>query len=401
VKKPSFNFRGTSEVLVVIANYDFSENADLLKSELIRYFPTVIIDSSSPIPPTGVDILIPNQFYPGLWNESVNHTSKNGHKWLFFIASDVQVKDVPSLAKYILLATRNDEIGVYSPSLDISSRSSFQMQLNKHTSGLREIGIIEGFCFLARLDLLNQVYPIPSENKYGWGVDVLLCKIAYDSNLKVVCDDRIQVFHPVKKSVHLIDEEVAAEMSNQMLGEETLSWVSNIQTSLGNNNNKIGEKSALDLGCGAYIQNEFHAEKIFGIDIERHEDPRIIKRNLALQSIPFRKNTFDYITAYDFIEHVPRSITRLKNRYCFVELMNEIWRVLKPGGVFLSLTPAFPSPKAFQDPTHVNFITEETFSEYFCRPNLWAEMYGFKGEFELVMQVWEDGKLRTMLRAIK
>jgi len=401
LKKQNFNFRSAQDILVVVANYDFSENADLLKSEFIKYFPTVIIDSSSPIPPNEVDLLISNEFYPGLWNESVKHASQNGFKWLFFIASDVEVRDVRSLVKYVRLATKNNEIGVYSPSLDASSRSSFQLQLNRHSSGLREIGIIEGFCFLARVDLLTQVHPIPSENMYGWGVDILVCKVAYDSNLKVVCDDRIQVFHPAKKSIHSIDNEAAAEMSNQMLGEETLTWVSNIQTVLGGKNNTLGNKTALDLGCGAYVQNEFQAEKVFGVDIETHEDPRIVKRNLALKSIPFRKNTFDYVTAFDFIEHIPRSVTRFQNRYCFVELMNEVWRVLKPGGLFLSLTPAFPSPKAFQDPTHVNFITEETFSEYFCRPNLWAEMYGFKGEFELIMQVWEDGKLRSLLRTIK
>jgi SAM-dependent methyltransferase len=401
LKELNLNFRNAQDILVVVANYDFSANADLLKSEFIKYFPTLIIDSSSPIPPNEVDILILNEFYTGLWNESVKHASQNGYKWLFFIASDVEVKDIPSLVKYIRLATRNNEIGVYSPSLDISSRSSFPMSLNRHTSGLREIGIVEGFCFLARLDLLTQVYPVPSENVYGWGVDILVCKVAYDSNLKVVCDDRIQIFHPAKKSIHSIDSEAAAEMSNQMLGEQTLSWVSEIQLLLGVNQNTFGDKTALDLGCGAYIQNEFNAEKVFGVDIERHEDPRILKRNLALKPIPFRKNTFDYVTAYDFIEHIPRSITRFQNRYCFVELMNEIWRVLKDGGLFLSLTPAFPSPKAFQDPTHVNFITEETFSEYFCRPNLWGEMYGFRGRFDLVMQVWEDGKLRTLIRAIK
>jgi hypothetical protein len=78
--------------------------------------------------------------------------------------------------------------------------------------------------------------------------------------------------------------------------------------------------------------------------------------------------------------------------------MDEIHRVLKMGGIFLSLTPAYPDAKAFQDPTHVNFITDRTFPDYFCSPNLWGRMYGFKGNFILVSQVWEDGKLRTVLR---
>jgi len=391
----------TNKILVVIANYDFSENADRLKSEFVRFLPTVIIDSSSPIPPSETDISIPNSFYPGLWNESVNHAIQNEYEWLFFIASDVQINDVTSLVNYALSATKNKRIGVYSPRLDFTSRSSFDLQLNRHTSGLREIGIIEGFCFLTRLELATQIFPMPTANKFGWGADILLCKVAYDSNFKVVCDDRIQVFHPAKNPEHSINEEVALEMSNQMLGLETVFWVSDIQSQLMSENKKFGDTASLDLGCGSHIRNEFCADSIFGIDIEPQEDSRIFRRNLALKSIPFRKNTFDYVTAYDFIQQIPRSITRIQCRYSFVELMNEIWRVLKPGGLFLSLTPAFPSSRAFQDPTHVNFITEETFPEYFCRPNLRAEMYSFKGKFDLVDQIWIDGSLRTMLRAIK
>ena len=70
--------------------------------------------------------------------------------------------------------------------------------------------------------------------------------------------------------------------------------------------------------------------------------------------------------------------------------MNEIYRVLKPGGIFLHVTPAFPSPEAFQDPTHVNIITENTFPCYFCNPNPDAKNlgYGFTGDFELIDQRW-------------
>lgn len=45
--------------------------------------------------------------------------------------------------------------------------------------------------------------------------------------------------------------------------------------------------------------------------------------------------------------------------------MNEVHRVLKPNGIFLHQTPAYPSTVAFRDPTHVNIITEETIPHYF------------------------------------
>ena len=81
----------------------------------------------------------------------------------------------------------------------------------------------------------------------------------------------------------------------------------------------------------------------------------------------------------------------------FIEVMDEIHRVLLPGGYFFHCTPAYPSPVAFQDPTHVNIITEDTMPMYFCGDSYkpWlgsdkpiASIYGFKGSFELVDQAW-------------
>jgi hypothetical protein len=60
--------------------------------------------------------------------------------------------------------------------------------------------------------------------------------------------------------------------------------------------------------------------------------------------------------------------------------MSEIHRVLKPNGMFYAVTPVYPSNEAFQDPTHVNFITDRT-HEYFCGDE---GLYGFKGNFEAI-----------------
>jgi len=51
--------------------------------------------------------------------------------------------------------------------------------------------------------------------------------------------------------------------------------------------------------------------------------------------------------------------------------MNECYRVLKKDGVFLSMTPIYPYLGAFQDPTHVNIITVDTFTNYFSNQKFW------------------------------
>jgi SAM-dependent methyltransferase len=132
---------------------------------------------------------------------------------------------------------------------------------------------------------------------------------------------------------------------------------------------------SLDLGCGETIRNPYQANTVVGLDLEQAD--------LAIQPIPYRDDLFDFVTAYDFLEHIPRLLYVPQRRYPFVELMSEIWRVMRVGGKFLSSTPAFPHAPAFQDPTHVNIITPLTFAEYFDDEKTWAKQYGFKGKFHI------------------
>jgi SAM-dependent methyltransferase len=121
---------------------------------------------------------------------------------------------------------------------------------------------------------------------------------------------------------------------------------------------------SLDLGCGSNPRNPFGADEVFGVDLDGNPEKGIKKADLAIERIPFDNEVFDYVTAYDFIEHVPRTIYLPERRNPFVELMSDAYRVLKMGGTFLSLTPAYPYAPAFQDPTHVNIITTDTFGLY-------------------------------------
>lgn len=138
---------------------------------------------------------------------------------------------------------------------------------------------------------------------------------------------------------------------------------------------------SLDLGCGSKPRNPFHAAQLFRVDIRPFPNLGIQAADLANQPIPFESNSFDYLTAYDFIEHVRRVIYNPECRFPFVSLMNEILRVLKPGGIFFSQTPLYPFCVSMSDPKHVNYITAETFPNYFCSDHCLGLMYGFQGLF--------------------
>jgi SAM-dependent methyltransferase len=156
----------------------------------------------------------------------------------------------------------------------------------------------------------------------------------------------------------------------------------------------------LDLGCGPNPNNPYNADEVFGVDIIDDLAGNIKAADLAIEPIPFPSDHFEFVTAYQFIEHVPRVIYTPQRRNSFVELMNDIHRVLKKEGVFLSVTPAYPHNAAFQDPTHVNIITEETFHFYFSEPTSWAAIYGFHGKFRMLKQEWMGVNLVTQLQKI-
>jgi SAM-dependent methyltransferase len=162
----------------------------------------------------------------------------------------------------------------------------------------------------------------------------------------------------------------------------------------------LPDSTALDLGCGTAPRNPFQANTQWGIDIREDLDHRIKSVDLTINPIPFEANTFDYITAYDFIEHVPRIIYAPDCRFPFIQLMNEIWRTLKEGGIFFSFTPVYPFKTAFNDPTHVNYITEETF-DYFNDGSRLASMYGFSGAFKVLEQYRTHTHLISILQKVK
>jgi SAM-dependent methyltransferase len=160
---------------------------------------------------------------------------------------------------------------------------------------------------------------------------------------------------------------------------------------------------SLDIGCGSVqrMKNPFGAEELFGVDLIAGLGPNIRQADLAVDPIPYDSDMFEFVSAFDIIEHVPRLVYVPHRRNSFVELMNEIWRVLKMGGFFVSSTPCYPHAAAFMDPTHVNIITEQTFLAYFDNVNRWGSLYGFHGAFEVIQNEVRGTHLFSILRKVE
>ncbi|QGZ40174.1 glycosyltransferase involved in cell wall biosynthesis [Pseudoduganella flava] len=140
----------------------------------------------------------------------------------------------------------------------------------------------------------------------------------------------------------------------------------------------------LDLSGGTAPANPFHADEALGVAAD-----------LVVEPIPHPDNSFDYLCTYELPARVPRLLYAPQRRLPFVELMNEAWRVLKPGGHFLVMSAG---PAAVGDPAVVNPIDEHTFPRHFGRDGVTD---GFTGAFETLRQEWRGDRLFAVLRKVE
>ena len=161
---------------------------------------------------------------------------------------------------------------------------------------------------------------------------------------------------------------------------------------------KQGVSRALDLGSGPNPRNPFSATECFGADIRSTDEKHVVYADFTLGKLPFDNSSFDFVTAYDVLEHIPRLLLQdSQTRFPLILLFNEIFRILKRDGHFFCIQPCFPAKEVFQDPTHVNIMTEDTIPMYFC-DGAWARIYGYEGSFTLVREGWLGYKYFALLK---
>jgi hypothetical protein len=146
----------------------------------------------------------------------------------------------------------------------------------------------------------------------------------------------------------------------------------------------------LNLGCCDALLPEY-------VNVDIVERPGIVAADLR-QPWPWSDGSVDHVRAWDIIEHLPDKIFT----------MNELWRVLRPGGTAEIVVPTTDGTGAFQDPTHVSFWNRRSFLYYEAgNPyrDRFATSYGITARFRVMSERTEpsvDGpRLTIQLQAVK
>lgn len=151
---------------------------------------------------------------------------------------------------------------------------------------------------------------------------------------------------------------------------------------------KIGIR--LDIGCGANKQGEDWV----GIDYRKLPSVDIV-HNLEKFPWPIENNSVLVAICSHVVEHID------PHGGVFINFMDEIWRILKPGGQLAIATPYAGSPGYYQDPTHCNPCNELTFSYFDPEDTLTAgQLYNIyrPKPWKIESRIWhKNGNLEIVM----
>lgn len=130
----------------------------------------------------------------------------------------------------------------------------------------------------------------------------------------------------------------------------------------------------LSLGCG----DRKETWKGDGLDYKDFGQKYIF--NLEdIKPFPIEDNCYDICEMMHVFEHI-------SNPTACINILNEVWRVLKPGGVFKGEVPHYLSPNYTRDFYHVRPFSQHSFDAYLEGSKIYFNDYGVKCTFRPIGQ---------------
>ena len=207
-----------SNILCCIYTYSHGENSELWLKKLRKEgFNVCILDNGDNKFSDEKHVKhYDNIYYGGLFNESIKLLKKeNGPEWLLVICDDIVIDDenftkLVNMLNHVEDGTISDNIGLYQPSTTVESHNIWRNNINKGTNGLRDTGNIEGWMFLVKKDVIEDMCKLnidfSTEMQKGWGIDILMSYTSLRLGYRNIVDDSIIVLHPEGKPGYNTDE---------------------------------------------------------------------------------------------------------------------------------------------------------------------------------------------------
>lgn len=172
------------------------------------------------------------------------------------------------------------------------------------------------------------------------------------------------------------------------------------------------DKSKIDLACG-----DNKKEGFFGIDMVDIEGVDLV-HDLNVYPWPIEDNSIEEVNVSHYIEHIPHvdyiteikeilekstSFDEFKDNFLkldrpqdgVIKFIDEIYRILKPGGKVHIVAPYVTHVRAYGDPTHTRYIHDMSYyyfnKEWRDQNNL--DHYNIKSDFEINFSYLIDNEL--------
>jgi len=133
----------------------------------------------------------------------------------------------------------------------------------------------------------------------------------------------------------------------------------------------------LNVGCGRNTLEgwiNLDSANLPGIEIHFNLE------NCRQESIPLENDSIDEFLLSHVIEHISDGLP----------VMQELYRIAKPGAKCTIRVPHGATDDAWEDPTHVRAYFTNSFG-YFSQPFYWRADYGYRGD-------WQPDKVQLLVR---
>lgn len=165
-----------------------------------------------------------------------------------------------------------------------------------------------------------------------------------------------------------------------------------------------GHQRAKTLQSPQTPEKSFASGELVTLDMDHAVNPDVV-HNLDVLPYPFADNEFDEIHAYEVMEHCGRQ----GDWKFFFAQFEEIYRILKPGGIFCATVPAWDSLWAWGDPGHTRvindgsliFLNQPEYAKQMGRTSMTDYRSYFRADFNITAAGTERDTFAFVLEAVK